>query len=304
MTDRPAIKPLEWEAVALVDGWNWMTIARAETSFGRYTLDKHDKGFLRVMFGNQRIAHFDADRRVEAGAAAQSDLASRIRSCLLDKPEAVGGGGRVRLPPCGKSRLPRPYGLSQACEGMGMTERCKANPCCGEHYGKCEVPLPQDRSGLWFHNPPEYRDSYAVDRFSQAMKGKLSLKRLEGRGGWDRKEECSAEFLSKLLREHVEKGDPVDVANFCMMLHQRGERITPSPKTRDAAADTDAAQSELDRLRRELEEARRALRQMRCPRPCNHQPEDLDAGDCIDAGECGCIDSQYLAALREGEEGK
>lgn len=63
-------------------------------------------------------------------------------------------------------------------------------------------------------------------------------------------------------------------------------------------------QNEIDRLRRELEEARRALRQMRCPRPCNHQPEDLDAGDCIDAGECGCIDSQYLAALRAGEDSR
>lgn len=67
-----------------------------------------------------------------------------------------------------------------------------------------------------------------------------------------------------------------------------------------APADTDAAQSELASLRRELEEARGALRQMRCPRPCNHQPEDLDAGDCIDAGECGCIDSQFRDALIAG----
>lgn len=29
-----------------------------------------------------------------------------------------------------------------------------------------------------------------------------------------------------MLREHVDKGDPVDVANFCMMLHQRGEYIS------------------------------------------------------------------------------
>ena len=30
-----------------------------------------------------------------------------------------------------------------------------------------------------------------------------------------------------MLREHVEKGDPRDVANFCMFLHQRGEGISP-----------------------------------------------------------------------------
>lgn len=70
-------------------------------------------------------------------------------------------------------------------------------------------------------------DALAVDRFSVAMKAKLAVKRAEGRGGWENKEACSAEFLSQLLREHVEKGDPVDVANFCMMLHQRGERIMP-----------------------------------------------------------------------------
>lgn len=68
-------------------------------------------------------------------------------------------------------------------------------------------------------------DDLAVDRFSAEMKAKLAKKRAEVRGGWDRKDECSAEFLSQLLREHVEKGDPVDVGNLAMMLQQRGERI-------------------------------------------------------------------------------
>ena len=68
-------------------------------------------------------------------------------------------------------------------------------------------------------------DDLAVDRFAVAMKAKLAQKRAQGRGGWDRKDECSSEFLSRLLREHVEKGDPLDVGNLAMMLHQRGERI-------------------------------------------------------------------------------
>ncbi len=72
-------------------------------------------------------------------------------------------------------------------------------------------------------------DNRAVSSFSYAMRVKLAAKRLEGRGGWQDKEQCSNEYLSQLLREHVEKGDPVDVANFAMMLHQRGERISPSP---------------------------------------------------------------------------
>lgn len=69
-------------------------------------------------------------------------------------------------------------------------------------------------------------DDVAVDRFALAMKAKLAKKRMQGRGGWDDEDECSALWLSSLLREHVEKGDPLDVGNFAMMLHQRGERIS------------------------------------------------------------------------------
>ena len=54
------------------------------------------------------------------------------------------------------------------------------------------------------------------------MKAKLAKSREKGRSGWEDKSLCSAEYLSELLRGHVDKGDPVDVANFCMMLPQRG----------------------------------------------------------------------------------
>ena len=67
-------------------------------------------------------------------------------------------------------------------------------------------------------------DDLAVDRFADAMKAKLAKKRTDGRGGWEGPD-CTNEFLSCLLREHVEKGDPLDVGNLAMMLHQRGERI-------------------------------------------------------------------------------
>jgi hypothetical protein len=68
-------------------------------------------------------------------------------------------------------------------------------------------------------------DDIAVDQFFDAMKAKLARKRGHGYGGWDDKAECSNEHLSRLLRKHVEKGDPIDVANFCMMIQQRGESI-------------------------------------------------------------------------------
>ncbi|WP_197523696.1 hypothetical protein [Agrobacterium vitis] len=72
---------------------------------------------------------------------------------------------------------------------------------------------------------PTHADDIAVDRFAAAMKEKLAKKRLEGRSGWEDKDDCSQLFISQLLREHVEKGDPIDVGNFAMMLHQREERI-------------------------------------------------------------------------------
>jgi hypothetical protein len=76
-------------------------------------------------------------------------------------------------------------------------------------------------------NVKQHPDDAAVDRFAAAMKDKLAEKRRQGYGGWDRPSECRLEFLSRKLRQHVAKGDPVDVANFAMMLHQRGSMITP-----------------------------------------------------------------------------
>lgn len=70
-----------------------------------------------------------------------------------------------------------------------------------------------------------HTDDLAVDRFAAAMKAKLAKKRDEGRGGWEDKDQCSNAFLSELLLEHVAKGDPVDVGNLAMMVHQRGESI-------------------------------------------------------------------------------
>lgn len=74
----------------------------------------------------------------------------------------------------------------------------------------------------------QHPDDIAVDSFAVAMKAKLAKKRAEGRGGWSDKSQCTAEFLSQLLRGHVDKGDPVDVGKLAMMLHQRGEAIAPA----------------------------------------------------------------------------
>lgn len=68
-------------------------------------------------------------------------------------------------------------------------------------------------------------DDVAVDAFAAAMKSKLAEARAKGRGGWQDKKQCSQQYLSTLLRDHVRKGDPRDVANFCCFLWNRGEGI-------------------------------------------------------------------------------
>jgi hypothetical protein len=64
----------------------------------------------------------------------------------------------------------------------------------------------------------EHYDDYAVRQFSKLMAEKMAVSRAKGRGGWQDPEQCSVEYLQSLLHEHVAKGDPVDVANICMML--------------------------------------------------------------------------------------
>lgn len=70
------------------------------------------------------------------------------------------------------------------------------------------------------------RDNEAVDQFATAMKEKLALAREEGRSDWDNRETCSADDLAQGFWKHTRKdnkGNFVDLANFLMFLHVRGE---------------------------------------------------------------------------------
>lgn len=64
----------------------------------------------------------------------------------------------------------------------------------------------------------EHFDDYAVRSFAKMMAAKMAASRAKGRGGWHKPEQCSVEYLRRLLYTHLDKGDPVDVANICMML--------------------------------------------------------------------------------------
>ncbi|UFS64365.1 hypothetical protein LO749_09310 [Paracoccus denitrificans] len=102
------------------------------------------------------------------------------------------------------------------------------------------MPVPRIVGALTPAPQPEgHPDDLAVDRFATAMKAKLAKKRAEGRSGWDRKDECSAEDLTYMLVQHIWKGDPLDVGNLAMMLHQRGERIVIDSETRSIAQTAD-----------------------------------------------------------------
>lgn len=98
----------------------------------------------------------------------------------------------------------------------------------------------------------EHIDNQGVDRFAEAMKAKLAKGREKGRGGWDDPNICTIEFLASLLMGHIGKGNPgnfEDIANLCMMLHQRGADpsvlLEPMPQPEQPSV-AEAAQIILD----------------------------------------------------------
>jgi hypothetical protein len=64
-----------------------------------------------------------------------------------------------------------------------------------------------------------------IDKFAEAMKLKMHKKAAQGFSGGISTDSISRHELSRMLRDHVDKGDPVDVGNFCMMFFIRQEDI-------------------------------------------------------------------------------
>lgn len=77
-----------------------------------------------------------------------------------------------------------------------------------------------------------FLDDAAVETFAQQLKEKLATARAKGRSGW---EQCATEYLQVELWSHVAKGDPLDVAAYCMFLAAR------NAPTRALAVGTDRA---------------------------------------------------------------
>lgn len=139
----------------------------------------------------------------------------------------------------------------------------------------------------------QHSDDAAVDAFAAAMKAKLAEARTKGRGGWQDKADCPQQRLSDMLRAHVDKGDPRDVANFCMFLHQRGEAILPAEPV---------AQGEADELISAYDEAVRRQRESGFQPPAAQQA----ARACVEHNRNRLrkvLAGQPRAALRENGNG-
>jgi hypothetical protein len=140
-------------------------------------------------------------------------------------------------------------------------------------------------------------DNDAVYQFSKLMKDKMAKSRAKGRKGWNDPTQCSPDFLRHLLYEHIYKGDPVDVANLCMMLRHYDEPTTPKPEDDLRLLHAEAAEAELVTLRAQVERLTGALtiaanRLHRCS-------VDYDTGtrEFIEVGEWA---DEARAAITEG----
>ena len=97
---------------------------------------------------------------------------------------------------------------------------------CADSVMACEVLYVRaDLAGKLPDHHEQHPDDAAVDRFAKAMKAKLADARAKGRSGWDDPAACPVQHLADLLLAHIGKcnhGTFEDIANFSMMLHQRG----------------------------------------------------------------------------------
>jgi hypothetical protein len=113
---------------------------------------------------------------------------------------------------------------------------------CGAAQGFEEPTTPVDGeifcTALARASEATHTDDVAVDSFARAMKDKMAQARAKGRSGWEGMDPAD---LSRMLREHVEKGDPRDVANFCMMMWHHSASIDRASEAADAEAKLDAA---------------------------------------------------------------
>ena len=85
---------------------------------------------------------------------------------------------------------------------MGRQMKVNIESCSCRSVGEC------------FHNMEIMALERLVDEFAKEMKKKLLLKLSQGYSGWDNLNWTLEQIQNNTLNV-LEKGDPVDVANFC-----------------------------------------------------------------------------------------
>lgn len=99
----------------------------------------------------------------------------------------------------------------------GETTGCDNFPCdyACLRRGRCDHEVYSALEAQHHAETGRHPDDQAVDGFAASMKRKMAASRAKGRGGW---QTCPVPVLWEMLREHVEKGDPRDVACIAMMI--------------------------------------------------------------------------------------
>ena len=167
------------------------------------------------------------NRRAPAQQPAADTSIQRTHSADVSKPDAELNISPAAAP-VQAAVVPQPWkwlvswgmGDEEICQTEAMAKRQKR--LLDENGWLNVVIEPIYRAAPAAPSPaPVHPDDAAVDRFAIAMKEKMAASRNKGRSGWDDETQCTESMLARMLVEHVAKGDPVDIANFAMMLHQR-----------------------------------------------------------------------------------
>lgn len=103
--------------------------------------------------------------------------------------------------------------------------------------------------------PQGHPDNHAVDSFAATLKAKLDLSRAHGRYGWNDPEACSDGRLAELLVAAVRDGDPVDIGNYAMMVHQRSVPAELVRRTFERAMENAREQARKEALKDHGEES-------------------------------------------------
>ncbi|MBU9164238.1 hypothetical protein [Burkholderia multivorans] len=180
----------------------------------------------------------------------------------------------------------KPFGWAQPKGGNYFTRNESSAKRIGGLVPVYTAPQPAQADAPAEAREP-HSDDVAVDSFAAAMKHKLALARAKGRGGW---ETCSPADLSRMLREHVEKGDPRDVANFCMMLWHHGSPIVSAPadaRVAQAGARVGLTDEQIDEIARPfaglggIEDYRAFARALLAAHPGQPEPKEPPSPDDI-----------------------